>query len=273
MPPKLGILAGGGTLPSRIIAACRERGREVFVIAFPGQTDTATVAHVPHAWVKLGSVGEALTALRGADVQELVFAGPVRRPSLSELKPDLKAVKMLASIGPRAFGDDGLLGGIVRELEGEGFKVVGIDDVLSGLTMPAGALGQHAPDETARTDIARGMDVVRALGGLDVGQAAVVQQGLVLGVEAIEGTDRLLERCGALRREGPGGVLVKLAKPGQERRVDLPTIGVETVMRAAQAGLRGIAAEAGGALIVDRAAVVAAADAAGLFVVGIDKAT
>jgi DUF1009 family protein len=124
----------------------------------------------------------------------------------------------------------------------------------------------------ARADIARGVAVARTLGALDVGQAVVVQHGVVLGVEAIEGTDRLLERCALLRGDGPGGVLVKLAKPGQERRVDLPTIGVETIARAAKAGLRGIAAEAGGTLIVDKDAVIAAADAGGLFVVGIDPA-
>jgi UDP-2,3-diacylglucosamine hydrolase len=273
MPPKLGIVAGGGTLPAKIIAACRATGREFFVLAFSGQTEQATVNEAPHAWVKLGAVGEAMAALRAAGAQELVFAGPVRRPSLSELKPDLQAVKMLAKIGTRAFGDDGLLAGIVRELEGEGFRVVGVDDILSGLKMPRGRIGRHDADELARSDIVRGVDVVRALGALDVGQAVVVQQGVVLGVEAIEGTDQLLARCGALRREGPGGVLVKLAKPGQERRVDLPTIGVETVAHAAAAGLRGIATEAGGALIVDRDAVVRAADAAGLFVVGIDPAS
>jgi UDP-2,3-diacylglucosamine hydrolase len=271
MPPKLGILAGGGTLPAKIIAACQASGRPFFVIAFQAQTDAATVADVPHAWVKLGAVGDSLAALRKEGVEELVFAGPVKRPSLNHFNLDMSALKMLAKIGPRAFfGDDGLLAGIVRELEHEGFRVLGVNDVLGDLAMPRGPCGQHRPDEMAQADIARGVAVARALGALDVGQAVVVQNGVVLGVEAIEGTDQLLARCAGLRRDGTGGVLVKLAKPGQERRVDLPTIGVETIARAAQAGLRGIAAEAGGTLIVDRGAVIAAADAAGLFVVGID---
>jgi DUF1009 family protein len=125
------------------------------------------------------------------------------------------------------------------------------------------------PDAEAELDIAHGLHIVRALGALDIGQAAVVQQGLVLGVEAIEGTDALLQRCAALRRDGPGGVLVKVEKPGQERRADRPVIGPETVAKAAAAGLRGIAAEAGIVLVVDRDELVRRADAAGLFVVGV----
>jgi hypothetical protein len=132
-------------------------------------------------------------------------------------------------------------------------------------------LGRHVPDAQAEDDIAVGFRVVRALGALDIGQAAVVQQGLVLGVEAIEGTDALIARCAALRREGPGGVLVKAPKPGQERRADLPAIGRRTVEAAAAAGLRGIAVEAGASFVLDRVATAAAADRAGLFVVGVAR--
>jgi len=194
----------------------------------------------------------------------------VRRPSLASLMPDWRAAKFFARIGLRALGDDGLLSAIIKELELEGFRVVGIESILGGLLAPKGPLGRIEPDEQARADIARGLEVARALGALDIGQAAVVQQGIVLGVEAADGTDALIARAGSLRREGPGGVLVKIAKPGQERRVDLPTIGVRTVEAAANAGLRGIAVEAGAALVVDRAAVAAAADGAALFVLGVE---
>jgi UDP-2,3-diacylglucosamine hydrolase len=158
---------------------------------------------------------------------------------------------------------------VIREFEGEGFRVIGADHLLGSALATAGPLGRHLPDAQAEDDIALGFRVVRALGMLDIGQAAVVQQGLVLGVEAIEGTDALIARCAALRREGPGGVLVKAPKPGQERRADLPTIGRRTVEGAAAAGLRGIAVEAGASFVIDRAVVAAAADRAGLFVVGI----
>jgi hypothetical protein len=135
--------------------------------------------------------------------------------------------------------------------------------------MLEGPLGRHQPDEQARADIEHGLHVARAIGALDVGQAVVVQQGLILGVEAVEGTDELLRRCASLRRQGPGGVLVKAAKPGQERRVDRPAMGPRTVVVAAETGLRGIAAEAGMTLVIDRAEMVRAADRAGLFVVGV----
>jgi DUF1009 family protein len=128
------------------------------------------------------------------------------------------------------------------------------------------------PDRQARIDIARGLAAAKAIGALDIGQAVIVQQGIVLGVEAIEGTDALIARIGPLQREGAGGVLVKVPKPRQERRIDLPTIGAETVEAAAKAGLRGVAVEAGGALVINRAKIVARADALGLFVVGVSAA-
>jgi len=266
----LGILAGGGELPRRLVAACREAARPCFVVAFEGQADRATVDGVPHGWVALGAAGRVLELLRGAGVREIVLAGAIRRPSLLTLKPDAKGAQLLARIALRAFGDDGLLRAVIAELEREGFRVIGVPDVLGSLPAPAGRLGRVAPDAQARADIARGVEVARALGAVDVGQAVVVQQGIVLGVEAAEGTDGLLARVASLRRDGPGGVLVKLAKPAQDRRVDLPTIGVATVEKAAAAGLAGIALEAGATLVLDRAGVVAAADDAGLFVEGLD---
>lgn len=269
MPPKLGILAGRGELPARIIQACRETGRDYFVIAFEEQTAPETVAGTPHAWVRLGAAGSALQRLRDAGVEELVMAGGVRRPSLSALRPDAWAVKVFAKKGGKALGDDGLLSALVTALEDEGFRMVGADDLVSDLLAPQGLLGAIAPESEAKADIALGIEVALGLGALDVGQAVVVQQGLVLGVEAAEGTDALIERCAGLRRSGFGGVLVKVKKPGQERRADLPMIGVPTVTAVAAAGLSGIAVEAGGTLVMDRIAVAAAADRAGVFVIGV----
>jgi len=142
--------------------------------------------------------------------------------------------------------------------------------VLDDLKPAAGVLGRHRPDEVAAEDLERGRAVLRAMSTADIGQAVVVQQGMVLGVEAIEGTDALIDRCGGLRRDGPGGVLVKLPKQGQEKRTDLPTIGPDTVARATAAGLRGIAVAAGATIIVRREDVVQAADAAGLFLVAVE---
>lgn len=269
MAAKLGILAGGGDLPRRLVEVCRANGRDVFVLAFEGQTDPETVAGVAHTWNRLGQVGAAITALRRAEVDELVMIGPVGRPSLRELGLDLKGAKLAARIGAASLSDDNLLRAIVTMLEGEGFRILGVDDLLQDLLAPDGPMGRIRPPADAAPDIARGLEVARSLGAVDVGQAVVVQQGIVLGVEAVEGTDRLLARCGELRRPGPGGVLVKVRKPQQERRVDLPTIGPQTVTAAVAAGLRGIAVEAGGTLIVDRPRVVEAADEADLFLVGV----
>jgi DUF1009 family protein len=267
----LGIIAGGGMLPGLVAEACRAEGRPAHLLALSGHADPAVIAAsgLPVDWIRLGEAGTGFTHLRRAGVDEVVMIGPVRRPSLAELAPDWRTARFFARVGLKALGDDGLLRAVVGEIESEGFRVVGVDQVLAGCLAEPGRHAGPAPDEQAEADIARGIAVARALGAVDVGQAVVVQQGLVLGVEAIEGTDRLLARCGDLARAGLGGVLVKLKKPGQDRRVDLPAIGVRTVEAAAAAGLRGIAVEAGGALMLGRAEIAAAAERLGLFVVGI----
>jgi UDP-2,3-diacylglucosamine hydrolase len=269
MADRLGILAGAGELPLRVAEAARARSRDVFVLAFEGIAEPAMVEGWPHAWVRLGAVGEAMRMLREAGVAELVMAGAVPRPSLAALRPDWRGARFAARVGLRAMGDDALLRAVIRELEDEGFRVIGVEDFLGDALAGEGVLSRLAPDAEAEADIAHGVSVARALGALDIGQAVVVQQGIVLGVEAIEGTDALIARAGALRRPGGGGVLVKLAKPGQERRADLPAIGPRTIEAAAAAGLIGIAVEAGATILVDAKGVAEAADAAGLFLIGV----
>ncbi|BAE51289.1 LpxI family protein [Paramagnetospirillum magneticum] len=270
MAPKLGIIAGGGDLPGLVAAACRAQGRPFHILALSGHADPQVIGdQAPQDWIRLGEAGTGFERLRQAGVAEVVMIGPVRRPTIMELAPDFRTARFFARVGLKALGDDGLLRAVASELESEGFKVVGVDDVLSDCLATPGPYGTVVPDEQAQADMDRGIQVARGLGALDVGQAVVVQQGIVLGVEAIEGTDNLLRRCGPLAREGLGGVLVKLKKPGQDRRIDLPTIGLTTLREAAAAGLRGIAIEAGGALVVDAKALGAEADRLGLFVTGI----
>jgi UDP-2,3-diacylglucosamine hydrolase len=270
MAGKLGIVAGGGDLPRMLVDACRGSGRDFHVFALEGQADAATVEGVPHDWFRFGAAGSALKRAQELAVRDVVLAGSVKRPSVVSLRPDWKTLQFLMRIGAKGLGDDGLLRRIVEAMEAEGLTVIGADTVLNDLKPAVGVLGRHRPDEAAAEDIERGRAVLRAMSAADVGQAVVVQQGMVLGVEAIEGTDALIDRCGALRREGPGGVLVKLPKQGQEKRADLPTIGPDTVARAAAAGLRGIAVAAGATLIIRREEVVRAADAAGLFLVAVE---
>lgn len=267
----LGILAGGGPFPGQVAAAARGAGREVFVLGFEDYAEPAVIGAYPHAYARLGAAGRILSLLREHKCRELVLVGPVRRPGLMDLRPDYEGTKILARIGRAAFtGDDGLLVAIVRVLAEEGFAVLGAHEIIAEALGPLGVMGRVAPDQQAQADIARGVAVVRALGQVDVGQGCIVQQGIVLAVEAVEGTDQMLARAAALARPGPGGVLVKMVKPGQDRRADLPTIGPRTLAAAAAAGLRGVAFEAGGTLLTDRAACVAEADRLGLFLHGID---
>jgi DUF1009 family protein len=270
----LGIIAGGGPLPAQVATAARAAGRGVFIVGLEGFADPAVIAPWPHELRRLGAAGRIIAALRERGCRDLVLIGPVRRPSLLDLRPDAEAARLLARIGRAAFaGDDGLLAAVIRVLGEEGFRVIGAHEVISEAVAPAGVLTAARPDALAMADIDRGVRVARLLGAADVGQGCVVQQGLVLAVEAIEGTDAMLSRAGTLRRDGFGGVLIKLLKPGQDRRADLPTIGPDTVRNAAAAGLRGVAFEAKATILADREACLAAADAAGLFLLGLDPET
>ena len=270
-PQRTGIVAGGGGLPRRLVAACQDHGRPVVVFAFRAITDPETLIDVDHVWSRLGGGRAFKRALSAWHVGDLCFAGRFRRPSLLELAPDPVAAAFLIKVGWRRLGDARLMDAIVAELESLGHRVIAPQAILGDLLSGEGALTKAIPDDTAWDDILRGQGVARRLGLADAGQGVVVQQGVVLAIEAAEGTDSMLARCTALRREGPGGVLVKACKPQQDSRMDLPTIGTDTVRAAHAAGLRGIAVEAGAALIVGSGEVAALADALGLFVIGLPQ--
>jgi DUF1009 family protein len=256
---KLGILAGGGELPGRLIERCRAEGRPVFVVGIAGHVD----ADLPtDAVLRIGAVGDVLRVLNQAKISSIVMAGRVARPRWQELVPDLAAMRLLWRW--LFSGDDGLLRAVVRIFEEQGWRVAGIDEFLPELLAPPGILSAKAPSEEEWRDIRLGFTEAKALGAKDLGQAVVVRNGQVVGEEDRSGTDALIKRA-----KGHGGVLVKAMKPGQERRVDLPAVGVRTVENAAAAGLSGIAVEAGNTLIAERQAVIAAADRLGLFLVGL----
>ncbi|MGI9501363.1 MAG: LpxI family protein [Geminicoccaceae bacterium] len=269
---KLAVLAGRGMLPAAVLQAVVGSGRDVFVLAFEGETDPKLTVDYDHAWVQLGAVGRTIKLLHQASVDDVVLIGAINRPSLGELKLDLRGMQLLAKLGLKAAkGDDHLLSTVVRELENEGFRVIGADEIIKPMLAPKGPITAASPNEGAREDIELGVKVAMQLGELDIGQAVVVQQGRVLGVEAVEGTDALLDRIGALKLDGPGGVLTKVKKPGQDRRADLPTVGDRTVTGAIDAGLQGIAVHAGHCLLVNRLEMIKMADDAGLFITGIGE--
>jgi len=273
---KLGLIAGGGGLPVEIAAACQQAGRPLFVVRLKGFAGSE-LAGFPGADIGLAELGKCIRALKTAGCASICFAGNVSRPDFAALRPDLRGLKALPGLVAAArHGDDGLLRALLQEFEKEGFTIEGADEAMGDLRLPAGALGKVRPGPAHAGDIARGLHVARELGRLDIGQGAVVCDGLVLAVEAQEGTDAMLRRVADLpaairgASDAPRGVLAKAPKPIQETRVDLPTIGLGTIQRAARAGLAGVVGEAGRLLVLDRAEVIALADELGLFVFGVE---
>jgi DUF1009 family protein len=274
-PGKLGLVAGGGALPIALAQRCRAAGRPLFVVRLRGFADPALAAFEGEE-AGIAEIGRVLDLLRRSGCDAVCLAGVVKRPDFSALKPDLKGLQVIpGAVAAARHGDDALLRYLVGVFEREGFAVEGAQTVDAGLTLPEGPLGAVAPGPEHAADVAAALATARAVGALDIGQAAVVADGLVLAVEAQEGTEAMLRRCAelppALRgtAQARRGVAAKAPKPIQERRVDLPVIGPDTVERAAAAGLAGIAGEARGVLVLDRAGVIEAADRLGLFVVGV----
>jgi len=273
---KLGLIAGGGGLPVEIAQHCERSGRPLFVIRLKGFAG-ADLSPYAGAEVGLAELGKCFKALKRAGCRSICLAGNVARPDFTSLVPDLRGLMVLPkAVAAARKGDDALLRLLVGEFEKEGFQVEGAHDVMEDLTLPAGLLGARAPSEDDLADARQALKVARAIGALDVGQAAVVAHGLVLAVEAQEGTDALLKRVAELPahlRGAPGaglGVLAKAPKPIQETRVDLPTIGLATVQGVARAGLAGIVGEAGRLLVLDREAVIELADELGVFILGVE---
>lgn len=268
---KLGIVAGGGILPKVIMDYCRKTGRGFFALAIENNADKAIFTpDIPHRWLRIGQAGTGFKIMKEQNVREVVMIGTIRRPALADLVPDLRTAAFFARLGLKSLGDDGILRALVKEIESEGMRVIGIHELIPDLLAKPGNLTKHKPDKQALADIKRGAEVATELGRLDVGQSVIVQQGLVLGVEGIEGTDKLIERCGTYRRKGAGGVLVKLRKPQQDMRLDLPTIGKGTIERLHDAGMCGVAVHAGNSLIVNEAETAELADKYGMFICGIN---
>jgi DUF1009 family protein len=273
---KLGLIAGGGGLPLEIAEHCRRTGRALFVIRLKGFAGPE-LAGFEGAEVGLAELGKSIRLMKQAGVAAVCLAGQVARPDFASLVPDARGLKALpGAIKAARQGDDALLRFLVGEFEKEGFAVEGAHEVTGQLTLPAGPLGARAPSEADLADVARALEVAREIGRLDIGQAAVVCRGVVLGVEAQEGTAALLDRVAGLpealrgRTGARAGVLAKAAKPIQELRVDMPVIGPQTINGLAKAGLAGVVGEAGRLLVLDRDLVVKAADDLGLFIFGVE---
>ncbi|HEX2215310.1 MAG TPA: UDP-2,3-diacylglucosamine diphosphatase LpxI [Xanthobacteraceae bacterium] len=275
----LAIICGAGTLPLAVADAALRHGRPVYLLAITGWTDPHKVTSYPHAWVALGQAGRLWRLARAAGCREVVCVGALSRPPFWKIRLDWATVRLLPRLR-RLFrgGDDHLLSGLGRLFEEQGFRIVGAHEVAPEILVAEGPMGRHQPAARDFTDAARGFALIEAMGPFDTGQAVVVADSRVLAVEAAEGTDEMLARVAELRRRGRVhlsgmGVLVKAPKPGQDRRLDLPSIGPATVEAVKNAGLAGIIVRAGEVMVAEAEKLSAAADAAGIFVFGVAAAT
>lgn len=274
---KLGLIAGGGALPLSVAARCEAEGRPVFVVRLAGFADPH-LARYPGVDAGMAEIGRVLSALKKAGCDAVCFAGTVSRPDFKALKPDFKGMSLLPGIiAEAAKGDDALLRKILSVFENEGYAIEGADDILGGETLPVGALGAVSPTPNQIADLKKALYVAEKAGELDIGQGAVVCDGLVLAVEAQEGTDAMLARVAGLPTDLRGsaaerkGALGKAPKPIQDLRVDMPVMGSRTIELAAAAGLAGVGGVAGKLILIDHPAIVEAADRLGLFVWGEDR--
>ncbi len=270
---KLGIISGGGGLPVDVARAALAIDRPVHLIGIEGEAGEQ-ISAFPHSWIKWGEIGRLFSILREEDCHDVVIIGHVTRPDLSQVRMDLGALKLLPFIMKlKTGGDDSILSKIAGLFEDKGYRVCSVLDLVPSLAAPTGDMTKFTPSQADLLDMERGLEVVAAMGRFDVGQAVVVVNGHVIAVEGAEGTDRMLERCEDLRqwgRKGRHGVLVKVPKPTQDRRIDLPTIGPKTVELALAAGLSGIAVAAGETLIADKGATLEAASRGKLFIHGVE---
>ncbi|MEM7197433.1 MAG: UDP-2,3-diacylglucosamine diphosphatase LpxI [Pseudomonadota bacterium] len=260
---RLAIIAGAGDLPKRIALYCQEHDIDAIILSFHGNT-REDIDGFPHFSFAIEKFQPIISCLQAQNITDVVMAGAIKRPSLWALRLDAMALRAVAHALTR--GDDHLLRTIANFLESEaGVRVAGIGDYLPAFELPLGSLGCHAPDADAKTDIARANNILKRLAKADVGQAVAVQQGLILGIETIEGTDVMIARAGTLKRDGPGPILVKMPKTGQDRRFDLPTVGVDTIKNCQKAGFQGVCIARRDMVILDHDVLVAQANADDMF--------
>jgi DUF1009 family protein len=274
----IAIICGGGSFPGAVAEAVMRRGRQPVMFGLKGWANPTIVERYTHHWIAVGQVGRFFRLARAEHCRDVLFIGSLLRPPIRQIRLDWQTIRLMSRIvASFRGGDDRLLSGIAKLIEGEGFRIIGLQDVAPALFVPEGVLGRCQPSPRDKDDIARGMKLIAALGPFDVGQAAVVANNHVLAFEAAEGTDNMVARVADLRRVGRVttpvgvGVLVKAPKPGQDRRFDLPSIGPHTIQSVARAGLAGIAVAAGSTIIAEGAEVIATADREGIFVVGVGE--
>ncbi len=263
----IGLVAGNGVLPRLFADAARAKGHRVIALAHEAEAEPSLSQHVDVLeWVKLGQLRRIARRLRAHGAREAVLAGGIGRvAAFTSFRPDLGALQVMAKV--RSFRDDGLLRAIAAYLEGEGVRIISATDLLPEVLAPEGHLAGPKPSAAQRADLALGLEVATLLGKADVGQTVVVRNGHVLALEALEGTDEAIRRGGKLG--GAGACVVKLAKPGQDTRFDLPAVGPRTLEVMAEAGAVLLAVEAGRSVILEAPPFLAEAARRGITVLGV----
>jgi len=274
---RIAIFTGRGSLPREIANSLRRRGSEPFLIGIKTEYEP-WITNFDHAMMHWGQIGKFFKSLNQAGVTHILFAGGLTRPNINFFRLDFGAIKFLAKVLSLMLGGDNtLLSGLIKEIENNGIKVLGAHEVMPELLATSGIIAGKKPSKKAMCNIGQAVEACKKLGELDIGQGAVAVGGRVVALEGIEGTDEMLRRIadlrtsGRLMENGRHGVLAKTMKPDQDMRADLPAIGPQTVKNAHQAGLAGIAIEAGHSLILEREETTALARKHGIFIYGVEK--
>lgn len=267
--PKLAIIAGNGSIPFYLIEECNKIGREYCLIIIEGHGKELSEKYDPDYIVSLSKMGRAVKYVKNIGIKHIVMVGGVKRPSLKNIIPDLWTAKFLTTISSKVSGDNSVLSKLTKALEREGFIIVAPEEVLPNLICPKGTLGKVKPNQQNNEDISTGYRIAKIIGANDIGQSIIIENGLVIAVEAAEGTDRMIKRSLSLKKEKKAGVLIKVIKPMQDKRIDRPVIGIDTIKAVKKAGLDGIALESNEILILNYSDVILYADEEGLFVEGI----
>jgi DUF1009 family protein len=266
-PANLGIIAGGGLLPSEIASLHQNLGGKVFIAALEGEADISSITSYPYKQFPMGSVGALLEYFVENNVKEIIIIGGITRPDLKSIKVDVMGSLLIAKILKEKFlGDDTVLKIISNFIESKGFKVISPTKLLELSDYAGFHKTNSSPSNQDKIDIELGVKTLKSLSNLDIGQSIIVSDSYVLGIEAAEGTDNLIRRCELLRKTNKGGVLVKMAKSDQDMRLDLPTVGPDTIFYLAKHGYNGLAIEKAGVIIVKPTETIILLYKSGLFI-------
>lgn len=268
---RLGIVAGNGNLPISIIRECENNKIKPFIIILKDFAKESDYKNFTHKTLSLGDVGKAISFFKKNKIKHIVFAGGVKKPDLKTIWPDLKGFFLLLKLLKcKIFGDDTILQTTIKFLEKEGFEILPVDKIVKDIKISQGIAGTvDLPNNDYLNDIELGIKVLKQIGDLDIGQSVIIQNGMVIGIECIEGTEKLIERCGKLKyTTGRKPILVKIKKSKQTRKIDLPAIGEDTIIQVKQAGFAGIAIDSENGLVINRESTISLANKNKIFIYG-----